>query len=1666
MLRLLLVAMISGALSLRPGAARGQSDPFEQFKVALSSGDNLGALELITSGVDTSSKSGDYLTSKVRSVVDRELKGTSKNCAEGFLDLIHTKALIGYSSDANVVLRKQQELSALLIAQYDVLDRSCRAEVQQVILEEMNALPSYAGAVGTTYMELFPHMEDEEVVSFLSGSKWVLPMRSAHERLMRGNAGIPLERFFLESMVIVGAVSYAGMDTEHSFPEMPGPNEYVKIARNLAQQAMRSTAKETRRYSSLFALSYMMLMSDETVAKAAVSEETFTEDLRLMMDIMSRFRSIDLPKPLRSSVEGVSPMYYSAFLRVYLMPYNPDSARAECLGSAELIAKDEELISSLLGPCVLANAVAVVRSRSLMYNFQVAEGSQQLLDLFAQSDSISISCASDLDSTASKDTWSAFQNCFLYSAALGEYQACAAMMAITTEELAKDEFVRTREPWMDFMLTTFAASIRQDTIMNSLSATRHLFDFVRLYVTGKASPYTDPQALFVLLHLAKVEDILAEPVEGRCALVERISTDVSKYGASKGIGQLVQLLLAECRGQDEVAAQTARDFVAFDHGDALREAQIYAYSILFEQKSVPKKRSDYDRFIKLNEIHYGACHRYTVQAVNNALSWYSGSHRPAEVKQLLDELFARYFRPQCQPLISWLPAFIMVSDAVRSDLALKAILDVNMRDLFSGIHAEDCVNFEEKEAFVEWKNSTYTNFIEAEANARVCLVVLNALHGGNEQAWFNETTPYVRGRYRRSVLLTYSTLCSAFNVDGDVRPDSLCRYALLMEEMLRKEPSLAAGYSSLVQYRLDECEAARGFTSAKTTALLTEKELIAMDAQRFNSYVLWYGERIQDTVMSIRLRWQTTDREALGHALKPKVDQQTLLLDLARQKSSLSAYCNLLRQWASWTPSTVQKDHLLSVLESIYERYPELGGSRWNVLSVLQTNTDRSIILQDRFQKYVPFDYPFLDLIALMNSIVSSDLWISIDGNGRSVLCKEVLDKLSGYAIKNENEASAWLGLAHVAAVLIIEEGKDAQVREMREAMSSRMKPLQHFDLVKEGTLVGREYQLYLKLLSARLKPRVLDRSLERSILELMDEARQVGEGVDVPALLRSYAAVLRYHPEVVENSDILTQGLEWLSNSFWFDYFYKDERFMSRDIQFDLHAFWKVVRASIKNRDSRRPSSALTTMWAETLWLQSELLGHGGGIAGFEEMGFNRDLYNMLVTAYWSYPDSMRKRPDEFTKISAIYAAYYSAQDSVGANGACPTKASVDRYWGLISATGQQTVKSLQTKEALTRYAMLGCDSARAQNWSGMAPHADTWLRFPIRTAILEFVRDEEADVYHLRIRTEDTMNVQVLGSIEAIEESWRKWATEMESGEWNANNTTIPSFWYGVVRAASMDTTIKQYVLVPDGIYYNVNPTILPLEKTGQVRVDVVVDLDTYLRPKVPTNRIGSVVLVGGLDYGGKQGQRFALADRLRSDDGLDQGGSWVDLPSTEREVDAIADKLRLKHISVDLITGKSATTNSLQELAFPQAMHFATHGFVDRQGKNGRSSGLVLSGANTAGDAEQPQQSYLYAEDISELDLFACDLVVLSACRTALSSAGQGQGEIIKAFKKAGVSKVIASSWAVPDECTSLLMEYFYDYYLSGVSASQALAEAQRKVAIRFPNKRDWAAFMVYE
>ncbi|MEM7167049.1 MAG: tetratricopeptide repeat protein, partial [Planctomycetota bacterium] len=91
----------------------------------------------------------------------------------------------------------------------------------------------------------------------------------------------------------------------------------------------------------------------------------------------------------------------------------------------------------------------------------------------------------------------------------------------------------------------------------------------------------------------------------------------------------------------------------------------------------------------------------------------------------------------------------------------------------------------------------------------------------------------------------------------------------------------------------------------------------------------------------------------------------------------------------------------------------------------------------------------------------------------------------------------------------------------------------------------------------------------------------------------------------------------------------------------------------------------------------------------------------------------------------------------------------------------------------------------------------------------------------------------------------------------------------------------------------------------------------------------------------------------------------------------------------------------------------------------------SGIVCAGANSERDPTR-DNGLLTAEEVSWLDLGKCDLVVLSACETAIGTTRSGEGmmSLRRAFHQAGAKAVISSLWKVPDEPTRKLMLRFYE------------------------------------
>ena len=106
------------------------------------------------------------------------------------------------------------------------------------------------------------------------------------------------------------------------------------------------------------------------------------------------------------------------------------------------------------------------------------------------------------------------------------------------------------------------------------------------------------------------------------------------------------------------------------------------------------------------------------------------------------------------------------------------------------------------------------------------------------------------------------------------------------------------------------------------------------------------------------------------------------------------------------------------------------------------------------------------------------------------------------------------------------------------------------------------------------------------------------------------------------------------------------------------------------------------------------------------------------------------------------------------------------------------------------------------------------------------------------------------------------------------------------------------------------------------------------------------------------------------------------------------------------------------------------------------------------------------FLRLPDIYNLDL-AADLVVLSACQTALGEEVRGEGLVglTRGFMYAGAPRVLATLWTVQDRASMELMDRFYermsehqDRPAAALRAAQlSLLERQRFKAPYF-----WAGF----
>jgi CHAT domain-containing protein len=231
--------------------------------------------------------------------------------------------------------------------------------------------------------------------------------------------------------------------------------------------------------------------------------------------------------------------------------------------------------------------------------------------------------------------------------------------------------------------------------------------------------------------------------------------------------------------------------------------------------------------------------------------------------------------------------------------------------------------------------------------------------------------------------------------------------------------------------------------------------------------------------------------------------------------------------------------------------------------------------------------------------------------------------------------------------------------------------------------------------------------------------------------------------------------------------------------------------------------------------------------------------------------------------------------------------------------------------------------------------------------------------------------------------------------------------------------------------------------------------------------------------------------------------EGDFFAPLPGTAEEAKAIRSLVQGKQL---VLEGPAATESAVRAIKSPKVLHLATHGFfredqelpvpallsdftgIADAGAGGLGgvvismvrSGLALAGANQARAVTNGDDGLLTALEVSALNLYGTDLVVLSACETGVGELRTGEGifGLRRAFVLAGAKNLVMSLWRANDYYTALQMEQFYQAVGRGVSPAEALREAQLATISRLRERMQgeggeplapvnlWAPFMVQQ
>jgi CHAT domain-containing protein len=407
--------------------------------------------------------------------------------------------------------------------------------------------------------------------------------------------------------------------------------------------------------------------------------------------------------------------------------------------------------------------------------------------------------------------------------------------------------------------------------------------------------------------------------------------------------------------------------------------------------------------------------------------------------------------------------------------------------------------------------------------------------------------------------------------------------------------------------------------------------------------------------------------------------------------------------------------------------------------------------------------------------------------------------------------------------------------------------------------------------------------------------------------------------------------------------------------------------------------------------------------------------------------------------------------------------RAASPRYAALVQPTALPT-------SAIQK--LLDSDTALVEFWLG-EERSYAWLI--TRDGCKGFGLPARAEIEALARRAYQALNARNQNAKETVEQQERRWKTA--DAEFASLSAELSE---KLLRPVIRNLRVHNLWVVSDGAIEYLPLAALPVPGTKEPLISAYnivrlpsVSVLTEMRQEIATRRstpqkaVRSVAVFADPVF---QPDDDRVLNRVTGQPtSLLRAASGIDLTSLPR--------LPFSREEANAIVALAPTGSSFEALDFEanraqvekptlanyRVLHFATHAFLDSN--HPELSGIVLSMVDRQG---RPQDGFLRLHEIYNLKLNA-DLVVLSACRTALGREIRSEGLVglTRGFMYAGAPQVLASLWDVRDRATAELMRRFYGaLFLRRRPPAAALRDAQLSM-MRDPRWSDpyyWAAFVM--